>query len=551
MTRWSPPWRRDVVIGAHFIAGLPKLLRRPIDAPSARAVLGARFAQRDADFLATVDRLVYRSVDSPLRRLLAAAGCDFGDLERLVTREGVEGALRELLRHGVYLTADEFKGRRPVTRNGVSMLVEPHQLASGRLAAGLPVQTSGGAGASTPLVIGLDFMRDALVDHRLDLEARGAMEWRHAVWGTPGGAAIYHVLRHVGAGARLDRWFSQIDAFAAGLHPRYRWSERLMRWTSVAAGRSLPRPEVVPSADPTPIVRWAAAVLRTGATPHLQAFASLAVRFAQAAGAAGVDLHGMEVSMSGEPVTEARLAEVTRVGAHVLPVYGAMEAGGTLGVGCLSPTAVDEVHLFDDLRVVIGAGLDGAAHGLPPDALLISSLRPSAPYAMLNVSLGDRGVLGRRVCGCSLDVLGWTTHLHSIRSFEKLTVGGMALADGDLGRALEQVLPARFGGGPTDYQLVEDEVEGGRARLRLLVHPRIGAVDEREVVAVFLGTVGRGSGAERMTELVWWDHKAVVVERRAPLETPGGKVLHLHREPRHTRSAEGSRGPVAPGPGSS
>ena len=219
--RWSPLSRRDVVIGARFMAALPGLLRRPIGADGARAVLHARFAQRQADFLASVDRLVYRSADSPLRRLLAAAGCGRGDLERLVTREGVEGALRVLLRHGVYLSADEFKGRRPVARDGVTVPVAPHRLASEHLAAGLPVQTSGGAGVSTPLVIGLDFMRDALVDHRLDLEARGAMDWRHAVWGTPGGAAIYHVLRHVGAGARLERWFSQIDALAVGLHPRY------------------------------------------------------------------------------------------------------------------------------------------------------------------------------------------------------------------------------------------------------------------------------------------------------------------------------------------
>jgi hypothetical protein len=490
-------------------------------------------------------------VESPFRRLLAAVGCGRGDLERLVTREGVEGALRVLLSHGVYLSADEFKGRRQTTRDGVTMLIEPHQLENAHLAAGLPVRTSGSAGVSTPLVIGLDFMRDALVDHRLDLEARGGMGWRHAVWGMPGGAAIYHVLRHVGAGARLDRLFSQIDASAGGLHPRYRWSERLMRWTSVAAGRGLPRPEVVPAADPSPIVRWAGAMLRAGATPHLQTFASLAVRFAQAARAAGVDLRGMEVTMSGEPVTEARLAEVTRTGAHALPLYGAMEGGGTLGVGCLSPAAADEVHLFHDLRVVIPAGPEGAAHGLPPDALLVSSLRPSAPYAMLNVSLGDQGVLGRRACGCPLEALGWSTHLHGVRSFEKLTVGGMALPDGDLGRALEQVLPARFGGGPTDYQLVEDEAEDGRARLRLLVHPRIGAVDARAVVAAFLGAIGRGNGAERITELVWWDQRVVVIERRAPLETPGGKILHLHRRSQPGGSADGSRGPAAPGPGSS
>jgi hypothetical protein len=47
-----------------------------------------------------------------------------------------------------------------------------------------------------------------------------------------------------------------------------------------------------------------------------------------------------------------------------------------------------------------------------------------------------------------------------------------------------------------------------------------------------------------MTELVWRDHGALVVERRAPLETSGGKILHLHRR-RRGRSADPSRGQVA------
>ena len=75
--------------------------------------------------------------------------------------------------------------------------------------------------------------------------------------------------------------------------------------------------------------------------------------------------------------------------------------------------------------------------------------------------------------------MGWTTHLREIRSHEKLTAGGMTFLDTDLIRVLEEVLPARFGGAPTDYQLVEEEAAEGQPRVRLLVHPRIGAVDAR------------------------------------------------------------------------
>jgi hypothetical protein len=74
---------------------------------------------------------------------------------------------------------------------------------------------------------------------------------------------------------------------------------------------------------------------------------------------------------------------------------------------------------------------------------------------LLNLSLGDHARLERRACGCPLERLGWDTHLETIRSFEKLTAAGMNFLDVDVIRVLEEILPARFGGGPTDYQLQE------------------------------------------------------------------------------------------------
>jgi hypothetical protein len=86
-------------------------------------------------------------------------------------------------------------------------------------------------------------------------------------------------------------------------------------------------------------------------------------------------------------------------------------------------------------------------------------------------------VLSQRRRGCPLEQLGWTTHLHSIRSFEKLTAAGMTFLDTDVIQVLAEVLPARFGGGPTDYQRVEQEQSDGRPTIRLLVHPGLGPLD--------------------------------------------------------------------------
>jgi hypothetical protein len=166
-----------------------------------------------------------------------------------------------------------------------------------------------------------------------------------------------------------------------------------------------------------------------------------------------------------------------------------MEAG-ILSEGCLAPEAADEVHLFHDLNAVIQASPCPTTASLPDSALLLTSLRSTAPMILLNVSMGDQAILSQRSCGCSLQAQGWTTHLHDIRSFEKLTAGGMTILDADAIAALEEVLPARFGGSSADYQLQEHETRDGRPRLVLLVSPRIGVLDAEEVMTTFLAALG-------------------------------------------------------------
>ena len=170
--------------------------------------------------------------------------------------------------------------------------------------------------------------------------------------------------------------------------------------------------------------------------------------------------------------------------------------------------------------------------GLPASALLVTSLRMTAPLVLLNAGLGDQAVVVARHCGCPLERLGWTTHLHTIRSYEKLTAGGMTFLDTDAIRVLEEVLPTRFGGVPTDYQLVEEEADGGPARVRLLVRPEVGPLDPTVVAEVFLAALGSGKGAERIMGQVWRDGQILRVERQAPFATHSGKILHLHLERR-------------------
>ena len=111
-----------------FLGQVPAFLRRPFSDAEARALVRDRLSGREAAFLALVRRAVYERSDSPYRTLLREAGCELGDLARLVQGEGVEGALQELLRRGVYLTVSEFKGRVPVRRGATTFTVDPARL---------------------------------------------------------------------------------------------------------------------------------------------------------------------------------------------------------------------------------------------------------------------------------------------------------------------------------------------------------------------------------------------------------------------------------------
>jgi hypothetical protein len=519
----------DVRAGVRLVRDLPRFLAHPIAAHDARAALATRLRHREQDFLELVRRAVYGQKGSPYRTLLGEARCEYDDLERLVRAEGVDEALARLARLGVYLTVDELKGRRPLVRGGTTITVAPGSLWNPLVRAHALAQSSGSRGERGSVPVELGFVRDLGANICLTTDARGGMAWRHATWTIPGGAAMAAALSYSAFGAHWTRWFSQVDPDSVALHPRYRWSIRALRWSGRLARVSLPEPQHVPLDDPGPVARWMAATLAAGATPHLLTFPSSAVRVCEAAREAGIGLEGARFMVGGEPITAARLAVVERAGGQATAGYGTAETGPCgLGDACLTREAPDEVHVFHDLHAVVQVGASVAVPGLPSGALLASSLRRSAPIVLLNVSLGDRAVLTRRLCGCPLERLGWTTHLHTIRSYEKLTAGGMTFLDTDVIRVLEEVLPARFGGVPTHYQLVEEEDASGRPRLRLVVDPAVGALDDRAVLDTFLATLGRGSDTHRLMELVWRGGGFLAVERRPLHATPSGKLLHLH-----------------------
>jgi hypothetical protein len=383
--------------------------------------------------------------------------------------------------------------------------------------------TSGSRGEATPIPLHLACIRDRAVNMFLALASRGGERWRSAVWGMPG---IGPLLWYSAWGSPVSRWFTTLDPATRGLHPRYRWSVRMIAWTGRLARVPMPFPEHVSLDAPCLIGRWMEQTLKAGEIPHLWASPSAAVGLCRAAGEAGIDIAGSRFTITGEPVTDARLAAMRRVGVDAMPDYGSADSGGSVGYGCLSPEAPDDIHVFSDLNGLIQVDTPP----FPKGALLVSSIRPTVPFVFLNVSMGDRAAVVHRRCGCPMEELGWQTHLHTIRSYEKLTAGGMTFVDADVVSILEEVLPLRFGGGPTDYQLVEEMANEGQPRLRLLVHPSIAISDPGAVSDLFLEALGAGTGTRRVMALQWRQAGFLRVERKAPFATQSGKILHLWAE---------------------
>lgn len=522
--------RGELAAGLQFILRLPAVLRSRISHEQALALVRQRLERRADDFLWLLREAVYGQASHPSHRLLQRAGCAFGDVVQLVRADGVEGALQTLYRAGVYLTADEVAGRSRVIRGGDSFAISQADLRNPWSAAHM-IGTSGGSRSGTPTAVALDL--DALFEqfpvYRLALVAAGGEDWLDAIWAPPGSIGLAYAVRGmVNRGRPPDRWFSPVDPADKTTAGTYKWGLRSARLAGLLVGARLPSPEYADPVDLAPVIDWLESVRQRGRIPLLSLYPSTAVRLCASAVRRGRDLHGVRLSLRGEPVTPARVAVAQALGAEVSSLYGAIECGA-IGHSCLRPAAADEVHVHDDLHAIIQPGSDAAVSGLPADALLITALRRSARLILLNACLGDQAMLDQRSCGCGLEAYGWRTHLRGIHSFEKLTGMGMTFADAEVTPVLEQVLPARFGGAPTDYQLIEEESGDGGIRLRLVVDPRLGPLDEEAVIETFLDALARISPTRKMMTLSWRAAAIVRIDRSRPLSSPSGKIMHFRR----------------------
>lgn len=507
---------------ARMAAGIDAFIRSPV-AADPLGEIRRRVADRESLWLDLVRRAVFDVPAHPYHEMFRLAGCEFGDLENAVRRDGLEPALERLHSEGVRLSNDEFKGRKPIIRNGKTI---PATTADFRNPlSGAKIYSSSGGSGGTPTRTPQSPRFHAYLDGYRRLNAQ-----EFAPPGTarihlkpllPGTAGLPAAIGAARIGSAWDHWFSFGGPARDSAH--YRGLTNAMVALARLRGYKVPFPEHLPPNDFRPAARAIARRRGAGTPVYVGAFASAGARVALAAVEQGLDIRGTVFALSSEAVTAAKRQAVRDSGCRVVNRYWISEIG-PIGFGCLNLEGRG-VHLMRDAVAVFTRRRPAPFSDAEVNALQFTTLLPFCHHVLINAEMDDAATLQPCECDCRFARMGSTHALFDISSFGKLTGSGMSLAGTDMVHILETVLPARFGGGPGDYQLVQrEEAEQTELVLRMAPHlPDARPDDVKDFVLRQIRGLFGGAEASR----VWKHAEALQVVREAPVMTARGKILPL------------------------
>ncbi len=504
------------------IVDLQRYLNQTITFEEAKTIVADRMGRREENFLSFVKRHVYDNLSSPYLPLLQKARCSYDDMVYEVRRNGIEALLRLLLDSGVRVSFDEFKGHKPLHRGGDEYRLKNADFDNPLSSPGVKVKTGGTSGRPIHSNLYLDFLADrACYDqflfNMLDIYDAPLVLWYPKL---PASTGISNSLRYAKIGHPPDRWFSmQTDS---GIHSGFKNSltNLAIVWLSRLTKTPLPRPQALNLSRIGVIVDWIIETRKRHTRCVVQCYVSQAVRICQAAMQREVDLEGTIFIVGSEPLTEAKHTEIEKMHARVFPRYQATEIG-SVATGCGQPSEVGELHLHSDTIAMIQTDtprVEGA-----PKPFYLTSFLNTAPKIMINVELGDSGIVQNRRCGCLLDEIGFNTHLLQVHSFSRATSEGMSLCYNELKRITENLLPFMIGGSSTDYQWVEVEDDNSFTRLLLYIDPGVGPVAEDKTVKEILKELRQVDLSHRLQAEVWRQAKTIKIVRLSPLTTSSGK----------------------------
>jgi len=500
--------------------GIAQFLREPLP-ESAEAFVRERLRDRERSFLDTLSRAVFNRPDHPYTVMFRIAGCEPGDLANEVRRNGLEATLLQLRRAGVYLAHNEWKGLTPIVRNRREI---PHALtdfrnplvtgwvqSSSSGSSGSPVTTSRSTAAYLHLAMyGILRAREFGAADRLQINLQPIL---------PFAGGLLMAIRAHRLGMPVDRWYTEATRLGDS---HYRTVTRTLVWFANRLGARAPYPTYLPPDDFSPVAAHIARRRREGRAAIVYGIASPLVRVAAAATEKGHDISGTLFFCAGEAVTPSKLAVLERAGARGMAGYMISEVGH-VGIAC-SCAVGDRMHVYQDALEVIGFRRPAPyADDVEVNSLHFTTLLPYSPNIFVNIEVDDEGCLETATCDCLYSRLGLTRTLSRVHSFGKISPQGMTFHGTDVVRVLEEALPARLGGAPGDYQLVECEAANGQTEIRLHVSSRVGVTDIERARDVFLELMRAQWGGALATRH-WISAGAVSVHVAEPIATQTGKV---------------------------
>jgi hypothetical protein len=518
----------DAIKYSRLAFGLRGFLRGTITLEESKRVIAERMQNREKNFLSLVQKGIYQNSKSPYLKLLQLAGCQFGDIESAVNKDGIEATLQKLLAAGVYLSWEEFKGRKEVIRGGQHFHFSERDFDNPFRAIYYQAQSSGSRSAGTRTTFDLSHM-SAMSYYLLPMMAvNNTLDVPQGAWQPilPAISGTGSVLKQWKVGKPIARWFSPVDERQVESPLQHQLAMRYIVYGSRLWGAKLAKPEYVGMEEAVKVARWMAGTKQQSDGCCLTCSPSRAVKVCQAAVENGLDIRGTHFTVGGEPLTPAKRHQIEASGASVTPRYAISEIG-RIGFGCLEADATNDVHLFHDSVALIQHQRKVEPTDIHVNALLFTTLLPSAPKIMLNMESDDYGVVETRHCDCLFGQMGFNIHIHDIRSFAKLTGTGMTIVGTDFVRILEEVLPAKYGGAATDYQLLEEEDSRGQTHLSLIISPEVGEVDESDAITTVLSELRRVPHPGKLTAGVWARANILGVKRMYPISNMG-KVMTLH-----------------------
>lgn len=518
----------DIIKYARLVSELRDFARTPITLEQSRQIISNRLQNREINFLSLVQKSVFQNHKSPYLKLLKSAGCEFPDIESMVKKEGIESTLQKLLAKGVYLSWEEFKGKCQTIRGSEEFNFSEKDFDNPYLPGFYQVRSSRSRSAGTRTTFDLKHVLDKTAYCLPALQAYNATNYPTGLWIPilPSSAGLNAALQFLKTGIPILKWFTPVTESQLQSSFRDRVALKYIISSSRFWGGKIPHPEYVDLKNSLVIAKWIANTKKQFGNCTLRCYPSLAVMVCQAALEARIDIKGTHFMTGGEPLTEAKRQKIQDAGASIASHYFITEIGW-IGCSCPQASTTGEVHLLHDSTALVQKSRIIEHTEIQVNTFVYTSLLLSAPKILLNVESDDYGTMESKECGCLFQELGFNHHISHIRSFSKLTGRGMTIVGSDLIRILEQVLPEKFGGASTDYQLLEEENSSGETHLNLIISPRVGELNNSEVVEVILKELKQGIQGGKLASALWSQMEAIKVKREYPRNT-SGKIIPLH-----------------------